>query len=107
MRMKSYKNIDEYMDSFPGSVVEKLVKIRKLIKTIVPEAEEAISYGIPTFRLNGKNLVHFAAYENHIGFYPGAQAIEVFKKDIVKYNTGRGTIQFKLDKKSHTASSGK
>ena len=72
-----HKNIDDYINSFPEEIQNILTKIRTSIKEIIPEASEKISYGIPTFYLNG-NLVHFAAYKNHIGFYPGASGIEEF-----------------------------
>ena len=70
--------------------------MRRTIRKCVPEAKEAISYGIPTFKLKG-NLVHFAAFKNHIGFYPGAAAIVVFAKDLSTYETSKGTIRFPLD----------
>lgn len=90
------KNIDEFIATFPADVRKELDKIRKVIKEVAPEATEVISYGIPTFKLR-ENLVHFSAYKNHIGFYPGAEAIEVFAKDLAKYNTTKGTVQFPLD----------
>ncbi|MFA5311818.1 MAG: DUF1801 domain-containing protein [Methanomassiliicoccales archaeon] len=94
--MKDYENIDEYIAQFPEEVRAILEKIRKIIRDLAPDATEAISYGIPTFKLNG-NLIHFAAYEHHIGFYPGADAMEMFSKDLSKYKRSKGTVQFPID----------
>ncbi|WP_298119467.1 DUF1801 domain-containing protein [Flavobacterium sp.] len=91
-----FKTIDDYIKLQSEKNVLILEKIRQLIRTIAPNAEEKISYGIPTFKLHG-NLVHFAAYKNHIGFYPGASGVEHFKSELSKYNTSKGTIQFQLD----------
>lgn len=95
--MNKYKTIDEYISSFPMTTQIILKDIRKAIKEIVPEATEAISYGMPTFKLNG-NLIHFAAYKHHIGFYPTPSGVEAFKKDLEKYKTSKGAIQFPIDK---------
>ncbi len=94
--MKKYKTIDEYISSFPISTQKILESIRKALKEEVPEATETISYGMPTFKLNG-NLVHFAAYKHHIGFYPTPSGVEAFKKDLEKYKTSKGAIQFPID----------
>ena len=91
------ESIDDYINGFPPNVRKILQEIRKTIKKIAPEAEEAISYQIPTFKLNG-NLVHFAAFKKHIGFYPGSKAINVFKKEIASYKSSKGTVQFPLEK---------
>jgi uncharacterized protein YdhG (YjbR/CyaY superfamily) len=91
------KNIDEYIAAFPDDVQKKLQQVRAAVRKAAPEAEEAISYAIPTFKLNG-NLVHFAAFKNHIGFYPSPRGIEAFKKELSAYEGGKGTIQFPLDK---------
>jgi uncharacterized protein YdhG (YjbR/CyaY superfamily) len=91
------KNIDEYISIFPADVRAKLETMRSTIRKAAPKAEEAISYMIPTFRLHG-NLVHFAGYKNHIGFYPGAAGIEAFQKELKGYETSKGTVQFPLDK---------
>lgn len=96
--MKEYKDIDEYIAQFPESTREILESIRSTIQKAAPEATEKISYGIPTFTLNGKNLVHFGGYEKHIGFYPGARAIPEFETELKSYNTSKGTIQFPLNK---------
>lgn len=95
--MQNYKTIDEYIEMFPDDVKVKLENIRQTVKKLVPDAIETISYGIPTFKLNG-NLVHFAGYKTHIGFYPTSSGIEYFKKELKGYDTSRGTIKFELDK---------
>ena len=89
-------DIDSYILRFPPEVQEKLQQLRSTIKRIVPEATEKISYGIPTFFLK-KNLVHFAAFKEHIGFYALPTTNEVFKKELAAYKAGRGSIQFPLD----------
>ena len=94
--MNDYKNTDEYISLFPPHVQLILQQLRKSIRDLIPEAEETISYGIPTFRLYG-NLVHYAAYKNHIGFYPGAAGIEIFKDKLSGYKLSKGTVQFPID----------
>ncbi|HLP63042.1 iron chaperone [Flavobacterium sp.] len=91
----SIKTIDEYIATQPKEVALILEQVRKTIRNVIPEAEETIGYGIPTFKYYG-NLVHFAGYKNHIGFYPGAAGIEAFADEIKQYNTSKGTIQFLL-----------
>lgn len=95
--MNKFKTIDEYILSFPDDIQNILKRIRKAIKEEVPEATEDISYGMPTFKLNG-NLIHFAAYKHHIGFYPTPSGVEVFKKELEEYKTSKGAIQFPLNK---------
>lgn len=90
------QTIDEYIDNFPPATQIILNKIRETIKKIAPQATEAISYQMPTFKLNGKNLVHFAGYKNHIGFYPTPSGIEKFIQEISTFKTGKGTVQFPL-----------
>jgi len=90
-------NIDEYIAGFPLEVQELLEQVRHAIKNVAPRAEEVISYGMPAFKLNGI-LVWFAAYKNHIGFYPHSSGIEVFKRELSKYKTSKGAIQFSMDK---------
>ena len=93
------KDIDEYIARFPLDTQAILEQIRVTIKKVVPEAEETISYGIPTFNLKGTYLIYFAAYKNHIGFYPVPGAIEQVDKDFASYKTsGKGTLQFPLNK---------
>jgi len=90
------KTMDEYIAAFPKEVQDILEKMRGTIRESAPQAEEAMSYGIPTFKLNG-NLVHFAAYKNHIGFYPTPSAIVAFKKELSPYRQAKGSVQFPID----------
>ena len=92
-----FKDVDEYIGSFPPDVQKILEKLRETIHRTAPEAEEAIRYGMPTFRLNG-NLVHFAAYRHHIGFYPTPTGIEAFEEELAPYKHAKGSVQFPLDK---------
>lgn len=94
--MNKAKNIDEYIKSFPTDIQKILEQLRTTIRKAAPAAEEKISYAMPTFVLNG-NLVHFAAYKHHIGFYPSPSPIEVFKDDLSGYVTSKGAIQFPVD----------
>lgn len=87
--------IDDYISGFPDDVQVQLSELRKIIQATVPEAREKMSYAMPTFYLN-KNLIHFAAYKQHIGLYPGPKAIEYFKEKLQKYKTSKGAIQFPL-----------
>ena len=91
------ENIDEYIAGFPPEIQEILQKIRMKIRRAAPGAEEAMSYRIPTFKLNG-NLVHFAAFKKHIGFYPTPSGIEEFKAELSGYVWAKGSVQFPLDK---------
>lgn len=91
------KTIDEYLATFPPEVRVALKQLREFISKLAPEATEKISYGIPTFFLNG-NLIHFAGYEHHIGLYPGAGAIAEFKDELKTYETSKGTIRLPIDK---------
>lgn len=93
----AYTTIDEYIAQFPPRVQEMLEAMRKVIKEAAPEAEEKISYQMPTFALYG-NLVHFAAYKNHIGFYPAPRGIEAFKDELSAYKGAKGSVQFPIDK---------
>jgi len=90
--------MDEYIGDFPEEVQIILEKMRQTIREAAPEAVEAISYQMPTFKLNGRNLVHFAAFKNHIGFYPIPSGIEAFKKELSLYKQGKGSVQFPMDK---------
>ena len=91
------QNINEYIAAFPKQVQEILEKLRATIRKAAPGAEETINYAIPTFTLNG-NLVHFAAFKNHIGFYPAPSGIEAFKKELSVYEGAKGSVQFPIDK---------
>ncbi|TGL15277.1 iron chaperone [Leptospira meyeri] len=95
MKSEVTKSIDEYIGRFPKDVQEILQKVRSTIQKEAPNASEKISYAMPTFVLNG-NLVHFAAYANHIGFYALPSGNLAFQKEISKYKNGKGSIQFPL-----------
>jgi len=97
MKAEPAKNIDEYIAAYPANVQELLQTMRNTIYNAAPDATEAITYGIPTFKLNG-NLVHFGGYKNHIGFYPAPMGIEAFKEETAQYEAGKGTLQFPIDK---------
>jgi len=96
-KLSTPKTIDEYISKFPADVQKILTKLRSVIKESAPAAVERISYQMPTFYLNG-NLVHFAAYKNHIGFYPTPSGIEAFKNELSMYKWAKGSVQFPLDK---------
>lgn len=91
-----YTTIDEYIATFPIEIQKILEEIRATIKAAAPEAQEKISYQMPAFALHG-NLVYFAAFTNHIGFYPAPRAIEEFKTELLAYEGSKGTIKFPLD----------
>ena len=91
------KNIDEYIAGFPPDVQELLERIRSTIREAAPGAVEKISYQMPTFALKG-NLVHFAAFKNHIGFYPAPTGIEEFQEELSVYKSAKGSVRFPLDK---------
>ena len=94
---KEFKNIDEYIAAFPKNVQTILQELRQAVRDAAPQAEEAISYQMPAFKLNG-NLVYFAAFKNHIGFFPTSSAMEVFKEEVKEYKTGKGTLRSPMDK---------
>ena len=96
-KSKQPTTIDEYIAGFPPDVQPLLEKVRAAIRKAAPHATEAISYQMPTFKLQG-NLIHFAGYNHHIGLYPGSRPIEVFKDELSKYKTSKGTVQLPLDK---------
>ena len=96
MPPKQIKTIDEYIAACPENVRPLLEEMRRVIRQAAPQAEETIGYAIPTFKLNG-NLVHFAAFKNHIGFYPTPAAIVAFKKELSLYEQAKGSLQFPLD----------
>jgi len=91
------ESIDNYISNFPPEIQEKLKEIRKVIKESAPEAVEKISYQMPTFVLHG-NLVHFAAFKNHIGFYPTPSGIDAFKRELSEYKGAKGSVQFPIEK---------
>ncbi|OMD41801.1 iron chaperone [Paenibacillus odorifer] len=92
----TYESIDDYISKFPPEIQEILSTIRKVIKEAAPDAKEKISYQMPTFELHG-NLVHFAAFKNHIGFYPTPNGIDAFKEELSVYKGAKGSIQFPLN----------
>jgi len=92
-----FSSIDEYIATFPKEIQMKLEVVRATIKAAAPEAVEKISYQMPTFFLYG-NLVHFAAFKNHIGLYPAPSGIEAFKHELSQYEGSKGAIRFPLDK---------
>ena len=96
MDKNTYNNIDEYISTFPGDIQAILQKVRLTIREAAPQAQEAISYQMPTFKLEG-NLVHFAAHPKHIGFYPAPSGIEHFQNELTGYVTSKGAIQFPID----------
>ena len=93
----NYETIDEYIVAFPKNVQSILQELRQTIREAAPEAEEGISYKIPVFKLNG-NLVWFAAFKDHIGFYPRESAIEAFQDKLSAYKIGKGTVRFPINK---------
>lgn len=95
--MNPVNTIDEYIAAFPSEVQERLQAMRATIHAAAPEATEKISYQMPTFYLHG-NLVHFAAFKNHIGFYPVPSGIEAFREELSAYPQGKGSVQFPFDR---------
>ena len=91
-----FDSIDEYIATFPAKIQKILGELRATIKAAAPDAEEKISYQMPTFALKG-NLVHFAAYKNHIGFYPTPSGIEAFKQELSIYEGAKGSVKFPID----------
>lgn len=92
-----FKTIDEYIDSFPEKTRERLRSVRQVIKEEAPGSEETIKYRMPTFVLNGHNLVHFAGFKSHIGFYPTPSPMDPFREELSSYKMGKGSIQFQED----------
>jgi len=91
------KTIDEYIAGFPVEVQSILEQLRTTILAAAPGAEEDIRYQMPTFRLKNKNVIHFAAYKKHIGFYPAPSGIEAFPQELSPYKTSKGAVQFPID----------
>jgi uncharacterized protein YdhG (YjbR/CyaY superfamily) len=96
MESNNIPDIDTYIAGFPEATQAKLQQIRTVIKAAAPEAEETINYQMPTFKL-GKNLVHFAGYKKHIGFYPAPSGIAAFQEELSIYPNAKGSVQFPLD----------
>ncbi len=95
--MTKPSSIDEYIEQSPKDTQGILTKIRGIIRSVAPEATESISYGMPSFKLNGRPLVYFAAWEHHIGFYATPSGNEAFKKDLAPYQGAKGSVRFPLD----------
>jgi uncharacterized protein YdhG (YjbR/CyaY superfamily) len=93
-----FTSVEEYISSFPEDVQKILEEIRGIIKATAPDAKEKISYQIAAFELNGRNLIHFAGWKNHISIYPIPSGTDAFNKEISQYVDGRGTLKFPLDK---------
>ncbi|MGI2336363.1 MAG: iron chaperone [Dehalogenimonas sp.] len=89
--------IDEYIAGFPDAVQAILQKMRRTIQAAAPEATETISYQMPTFKLNGKALIHFAAFKHHIGLYPTPSGITAFDQALAPYKRAKGSVQFPLE----------
>lgn len=96
--MSKIKNVEEYIADFPIETQTILEQVRAIIKKNAPAAEESISYAMPAYKLNGKPLVYFAGYKEHIGFYATPTGHEAFKDDLSNYKQGKGSVQFPLDK---------
>lgn len=93
---KVFKSVDEYIASFPTETQKLLLEVRNAIRKAAPEAEERIAYNMPGYKSNGKALVYFAGYKNHIGFYATPTGHSAFAKDLAKYKQGKGSVQFTL-----------
>jgi uncharacterized protein YdhG (YjbR/CyaY superfamily) len=89
--------VDEYIAGFPKDVQKILKAVRAVVSVAAPDAQERIAYQMPTYTM-GKNLAHFAAFKNHIGFYPTPNGISSFEKQLSKYKRGKGSVQFPIDK---------
>lgn len=98
MAKTNFKTIDEYISTFPEEVQEKLEKIRQTIRGAAPKAKETISYGMPTFNVNGSYLIYFAGWKNHIGLYPVPSTDGTFQDELSPYLSGKGTAKFPLKK---------
>ncbi len=96
--MNKTNDIDQCIESLPSETREILKKIRSLGKKVVPEATEAVSYGMPTLKLDGKNFFHFCGFKSHIGVYPAIDEEDSKIPELKQYRTGKGTFQFPLDK---------
>ncbi len=99
MLNKKPVNFEEYLADFPETVIQQLTELRQLIQQTNSKAEECISYGMPAFKYKGKPLVYFAAFKNHIGFYPTAAGIKAVETELSKFKYSKGAIQFPIDKK--------
>lgn len=94
--MKKTETYEEYSLDFPEETQLILENLKNFIQNLLPESTLCINYGIPTFKLNGKNVIHFGGFKNHIGLYPGSEAVEVFAEKLKPYKTSKGAVQFSL-----------
>ncbi|HAQ18786.1 MAG TPA: hypothetical protein DCR40_06050 [Prolixibacteraceae bacterium] len=97
MNLNAPNTIDEYIAGFPDEIQRILNQVRSTIRQAAPEAEESISYGMPAYQLNGRPLVYFAGFKNHIGFYATPTGHSEFAKELSKYKQGKGSVQFPID----------
>lgn len=97
MAKTNFQSIDEYIEACPPDSQDYLRQIRKLIRTLVPDAKEKISYQMAAFERNGRNLIHFAGWKQHVSLYPVPAGSEAFERQIAKYAGGKGTVKFPLD----------
>ncbi|MDD5770432.1 MAG: DUF1801 domain-containing protein [Candidatus Gracilibacteria bacterium] len=95
--MQTPQTINEYISTFPENIQIILENIRNIIKNSHPNLTETINYGVPTFKINGKNFIHFGAFKNHISIFPGPKIIEIFESKLKNYKTSKGAIQFQLN----------
>ena len=94
--MKTPKTYEEYCLDFPEETQIILENLKNFIQNLLPKSELCINYGIPTFKIKGKNVIHFGGFRNHIGLYPSSEDIEIFAEKLKKYKTSKGTVQFPL-----------
>lgn len=97
--MKKVETYEEYSLDFPVETQIILENLKNFIQNLLPESTLCINYGIPTFKIKGKNAIHFGGFKNHIGLYPGAEAVEVFAEKLKNFKTSKGAIQFPLKEK--------
>lgn len=90
--------VDKYIQGFPKNIQKILKQVRALVKSLAPKAEEALSYGMPGYKLNKKPLVYFAAWKNHLGFYPTPTGLTRFKKELKNFSGAKGSVQFPFEK---------
>lgn len=98
MKMEKFDTVDEYINSFEGEQKPLLIEFRKKIKALAKDSIEGMYYGMPGYKLNGKPLAYFAAFKNHIGFFPTPSGIDALDEETKPYRTGKGTMQFTYDK---------
>ena len=92
--MTAFNEIDVYISNFPVEIQIKLQEFRLFLKNLIPNATECINYGIPTYKVNDQNLVHFGGFKSHLGFYPGAAVMDIFENELSEYKSAKGSVQF-------------